>query len=465
MPTMSRRWPRGVKKKSSPRQHRRPWDRQARSASAMRAAVISGLLALLSDGVSGGGASGRHEAAEHAGSRSADGTPPVHGGRRRQQDAAGDAAAHAAAPPWVETSGFTCHPNARWELQPGLTNGKPEWATSSEGTQWFLYHRPASHHYWAIDSAADDSSAPVGKTDTSAEDGGPVPRSSNVLDDLHAAWKENCDDPILGDDGRWPSNHGVTVRAPLSLANCAAITEQAAAMPGCGALRGGKAGCSGCEQPWIAMAVAHPIMWRDASECSWAAACVDEALGVWAARFPDALALCQIRDAQPAATHLPSGGLSNWVDFTDPCPTWGDNTLLGGWDGVVCNGTRVVALGLVHPVAGSDLEWPAAWADGSSLPLLLDAGGDRFHVAADYSSDGLQSCGLAALPPDSMAAMTEIRYIDLILNDLTELPSTICDMPALTTLELLYNTRLESLPECLCESNTVKSLVSTQALP
>jgi hypothetical protein len=43
-------------------------------------------------------------------------------------------------------------------------------------------------------------------------------------------------------------------------------------MPGCGAIAGGgKGGCSGCEHPWIATAVLHPVMWPDASACAWAA--------------------------------------------------------------------------------------------------------------------------------------------------------------------------------------------------
>ena len=53
--------------------------------------------------------------------------------------------------------------------------------------------------------------------------------------------------------------------------------------------------------------------------------------------------------------------------------------------------------------------------------------------------------------------MTEMRYINLGHNDLTQLPSTICDIPSLTTLELLGNS-LDRLPDCLCESDVVTSL-------
>jgi hypothetical protein len=394
------------------------------------------------------------------------------GPRRRQQDAAEDAV-RAAAPPWLETRGFECHPNTRWELQ-GVTNGKAAWTTSSEGRQWFLYHRPGNHHYWAIDSADDDSSAPVGKTDPGGEDGGPVPRSSNVADDTHTAWTENCDDPILGNDwshgSHHGSNHDVTIRAPLTPANCEAIAEQAAVMPGCGAIAGGgKGGCSGCEHPWIATAVLHPVMWPDASACAWAAVCTEEALQEWAARFPDALALRLIRDAQPPAARVP-GCLGDWVDFTDPCPTWGDNTLLGGWPGVLCNGTRVVGLGVVR--LGPQYVWPAEFCPDSSSedcvsPTLLDANPDRIdrdHVARLFhSKSGLQDCGLVALPAEALPDMTELRYINVQYNGLKGLPSTICDARALSTLELLSNP-VQSIPDCLCDSNIVRTMSLTAEL-
>lgn len=387
--------------------------------------------------------------------------------RRRQQDAEGDAAAaRAAAPPWVETAGFQCHPNTRWQLLPGLINGKAAWTTSWDGVSWYLYHRPGDNLYWAIDSAADDSSAPVGKTDTGCqisngrphrpcdEYGGPVPRSSNVADDLSTSWKENCDDPVAGNTGHWFSNHNVTIRAPLSATNCDAIAQQAANMPGCGALSGdggGKASCAGCDHPWVAMAVRHPIMWNDASRCSWATVCVEEALQRWTRSFPDLPALRRIRDAQlPALTAAgaPDTCLSDWEDFTDPCPTVGDHDLLGGWLGVVCNGTRVVGLGLTYQPG--DL-WPAEL----QLPLLDTAG--QPYVDRYTASSGLGQC-VSVLPPDSIAEMDRLRYISLEQTSVDELPQTICELSALATVELPLSSALREIPACLCESDVFKSL-------
>ena len=391
------------------------------------------------------------------------------GPRRRQQDAE---AALAAAPAWVETSGFECHPNTRWSLKPALTNGKAAWTTSWSGVQWHLYHRPGHSHYWAIDSADDDSSSPVGKQDiggpdvrwdgapigvacsshstSCAEDGGPVPRSSSVTDDLHTPWTENCDDSVMGDHGDWNSNHNITVRAPLSGSNCDAIAAQAAGMSGCEALRGGggsvSSTCTGCEHPWVAMAVRHPIMWRDAAQCSWAAVCAEEALQRWTRAFPDVPALRRIRDAQAPS---PSGCLSDWVDFSDPCPTWGDNALLGGWAGVVCNGTRVVGLGLSHQPRDP---WPAAL----QLPLL-DTSGDRSHVGSWYNSSRLGKC-VSSLPKESIPEMDMLRYISLEHTNVAELPQGICELTALTTLELPLSRSLRAIPDCLCNSGVVKSL-------
>eukprot|EP01043_Picozoa_sp_COSAG02_P032971 COSAG02_NODE_2226_length_9456_cov_6.430587_4_plen_1233_part_00 len=393
--------------------------------------------------------------------------------RRRQQDAEGDAeATRAAAPLWVETAGFECHPNTRWELLPGLTNGKAAWTTSWDGHSWYLYHRPEDHPYWAIDSAGDDSSAPVGKTDSGClisgglahppcdEDGGPVPRSSNVADDIRTAWQENCVDPVMGNGpGPWNSNHNITIRAPLSPANCDAIAQQATSMPGCGALSGnsgGKASCARCDHPWVAMAVRHPTMWRDASQCSWATVCVEEALQAWTRSFPDLPALRRMRDAQrpalPAAA-APDACLSDWADFTDPCPTWGDNALLGGWPGVVCNGTRVVGLGLSYQ--GGDL-WPAEL----QLPLL-DTSGRHSYVNQHYNSSGLGKC-VSVLPSESIAEMDELRYISLQHTSVNELPQTICELTALVRVELdQLSSSLKNIPGCLCESDVVKSLSSS----
>ena len=146
----------------------------------------------------------------------------------------------ATAPPKVSVSGLSCRleANAEYTLQPSLLNAKPQYA--KEDGAWHVYWTTNSGTVdaWVIDAGTDD-------TIVSAY----LASSAIVPPDGTARWVEFCGD---GHD-----SHGglgvptlVTLDAPLSAANCAALATNTLRQPVCENVPWGQ--CSpACALPWL----------------------------------------------------------------------------------------------------------------------------------------------------------------------------------------------------------------------
>jgi hypothetical protein len=159
---------------------------------------------------------------------------------RRALQAAGDAVLLAAAPAIVSVSGLICHleANAEYSLQLSLLNAKPQYV--KEDGAWHVYWTTNSGTVdaWVIDDDTDDTIVSAYLTS-----------SVIVPPDGTARWMEFCDDDHDSHGGLGMPTL-VTLDAPLSAANCAALATSTLRQPACENVPKGQ--CSpACALPWL----------------------------------------------------------------------------------------------------------------------------------------------------------------------------------------------------------------------
>eukprot|EP01043_Picozoa_sp_COSAG02_P024811 COSAG02_NODE_1371_length_13018_cov_6.783265_2_plen_789_part_00 len=187
------------------------------------------------------------------------------------------------APRTVTVSGLRCHPtaNAVYTLQPALLNSRPHYATAN-----------SRHLYWASDSYGDrwyldddtGNDSIVGYLDSVADS----PPTGLV------AWREFCNQ-------EWGDTL-LTVVAHLSAENCAALANDALAMPACSQVQAQAAsaiaGCTTSSEAEIACPLPCAELWLPA-----AARCTDpQAASAFEAAAPGVTSSCRAATEASLAT-------------------------------------------------------------------------------------------------------------------------------------------------------------------
>eukprot|EP01047_Picozoa_sp_COSAG01_P072605 COSAG01_NODE_11590_length_1898_cov_1.226793_1_plen_458_part_01 len=117
----------------------------------------------------------------------------------------------------VTVAGLRCHPsaNAVYTLQPAPLHGKPHWATA-DGVWQLYWANDRFGKRWYLDTDTDNSACGI-YTDSTAD----APPGGT--------WREYC-------TGKWGIS-ALTLTAPLSAANCAALAAATKALPACAEAR------------------------------------------------------------------------------------------------------------------------------------------------------------------------------------------------------------------------------------